>query len=462
MPSKKPITPADQIVVDENGKRRFHGAFTGGFSAGYWNTVGSKEGWKPQTFKSSRTEKSAIAEQNPMDFMDEEDTGEFGIAPQRIQTTQDFTQSDESSTSRKRARTSQLEQQGPIPGVPVLHLLLESCNDKVTINILKKMGWKSTQRPKRKRQTPPPPEDKAQSDQSETIARVVSCDMGPIKRPVSSDDDDESEVSDDDLAFESDEYDSYVVGVKDDRFGIDYTGLDRSTFSGTGSTSVGLPAAHFNLFAAFEMVDKNKKKLSIKGQAFGVGAFEEDDEDIYARDDMTRYDFTMADKSSTDKKPSKRQAIAAAGDMALDGFHAVSNLMRSKKAIFRVELPSSYEPRNWLKRKSRFSPMAPGTISQGNGAVKIGRHDIAPHQRGAKLGEKSSVAQLVAIPVVSNQYIDDKIVKPSAPDNVSKPTVLPERKGEPIDNKIAHIPCISDRYDFFHFTKRLYRQIVRL
>lgn len=206
-------------MVDANGKRRFHGAFTGGFSAGYWNTVGSKEGWKPQTFKSSRLEKSAIAEQNPMDFMDEEDTGEFGIAPQRIQTTQDFTQSDDSSTSRKRARTTQLEQQGPIPGVPVLHLLLESCNDRVTINILKKMGWKSTQRPKRKRQTSPQLDDKSKSDESESMARVVSCDMGPIKRPVSSDDDDASEGSDDDVAFESDEYDSYVVGVKDDRFG---------------------------------------------------------------------------------------------------------------------------------------------------------------------------------------------------------------------------------------------------
>lgn len=29
---------------DEEGRRRFHGAFTGGFSAGYYNTVGSKEG----------------------------------------------------------------------------------------------------------------------------------------------------------------------------------------------------------------------------------------------------------------------------------------------------------------------------------------------------------------------------------------------------------------------------------
>ena len=28
-------------VLDAQGRRRFHGAFTGGFSAGYFNTVGS-------------------------------------------------------------------------------------------------------------------------------------------------------------------------------------------------------------------------------------------------------------------------------------------------------------------------------------------------------------------------------------------------------------------------------------
>lgn len=31
-------------MTDEQGRRRFHGAFTGGFSAGYYNTVGSEEG----------------------------------------------------------------------------------------------------------------------------------------------------------------------------------------------------------------------------------------------------------------------------------------------------------------------------------------------------------------------------------------------------------------------------------
>jgi hypothetical protein len=33
--------------------------------------------------------------------------------------------------------------------------------------------------------------------------------------------------------------------------------------------------------------------LKIAGQAFGVGAFEEDDEDVYARDDMSNYDFSL-------------------------------------------------------------------------------------------------------------------------------------------------------------------------
>ena len=32
-------------VLDKQGRRRFHGAFTGGFSAGYFNSVGTKEGF---------------------------------------------------------------------------------------------------------------------------------------------------------------------------------------------------------------------------------------------------------------------------------------------------------------------------------------------------------------------------------------------------------------------------------
>lgn len=59
-------------VTDEQGRRRLHGAFTGGFSAGYFNSVGSKEGWTPSTFVSSRNQRAKTA-QKAEDFMDEED-----------------------------------------------------------------------------------------------------------------------------------------------------------------------------------------------------------------------------------------------------------------------------------------------------------------------------------------------------------------------------------------------------
>ena len=36
------LIPRREQVTDEQGRRRFHGAFTGGFSAGYFNTVSAQ------------------------------------------------------------------------------------------------------------------------------------------------------------------------------------------------------------------------------------------------------------------------------------------------------------------------------------------------------------------------------------------------------------------------------------
>ncbi|KYQ89156.1 putative G-patch-containing protein [Tieghemostelium lacteum] len=66
-----------QEVVDDKGRKRFHGAFTGGFSSGYFNSVGSKEGFTPTTFKSSRNAKATTIQSQPKDFMDEEDLNEY-------------------------------------------------------------------------------------------------------------------------------------------------------------------------------------------------------------------------------------------------------------------------------------------------------------------------------------------------------------------------------------------------
>lgn len=60
------------MARDKQGRRRFHGAFTGGFSAGFFNSVGSLEGWTPSQFKSSRGDKAQPFKQTAEDFMDEE------------------------------------------------------------------------------------------------------------------------------------------------------------------------------------------------------------------------------------------------------------------------------------------------------------------------------------------------------------------------------------------------------
>ncbi|KAK5662071.1 hypothetical protein OQA88_10185 [Cercophora sp. LCS_1] len=144
-----------QEVRDERGRKRFHGAFTGGFSAGYattilcftqertiqltklysyFNTVGSKEGWTPSTFVSSRTNRrkddDKAAQQRPEDFMDEEDLADAEEA-KRIQTTAAF--AGLGST------------QDDAAGVNSVMGLFRPEGDTVGAKLLRKMGWKDGQ-----------------------------------------------------------------------------------------------------------------------------------------------------------------------------------------------------------------------------------------------------------------------------------------------------------------------------
>eukprot|EP00466_Bigelowiella_natans_P011866 jgi/Bigna1/79493/fgenesh1_pg.62_\ len=82
--------PWNQEVTDARGRRRFHGAFTGGFSAGYFNTVGSKEGWKPRQFVSSRSKRADKNKARPEDFMDAEDLAQAAQAGKTMVMQTDF------------------------------------------------------------------------------------------------------------------------------------------------------------------------------------------------------------------------------------------------------------------------------------------------------------------------------------------------------------------------------------
>ncbi|KAK9366530.1 hypothetical protein V1509DRAFT_641645 [Lipomyces kononenkoae] len=134
-----PIADADQNSFapvwrqearDERGRKRFHGAFTGGFSAGYFNTVGSKEGWTPSAFKSSRTERAEKKTLRPEDFMDEEDLADQ-LADERLVAAAPFSAISEPSSSKGAEAGLQDILRGAPPGA-----------ESVGYELLKKMGWK--------------------------------------------------------------------------------------------------------------------------------------------------------------------------------------------------------------------------------------------------------------------------------------------------------------------------------
>ncbi|XP_012055492.1 PREDICTED: G patch domain-containing protein 1 homolog [Atta cephalotes] len=331
IPRKKPITIEDQYAYDAQGRRRFHGAFTGGFSAGYFNTVGTRDGWRPQQFKSSRSSKADNVVQRPEDFMDEEDTSLFGIAPKGIRATSDYV--DHGQKGKKRERISQ---EGPIPGIPILKELLRPVKETVGIVLLKKMGWKPGQGVGSRL-------TKKEKQKIKLRNEKLKLAQDNLEMTESN-----SEDSDDDLTnitFAPDDYEPFRCKPKDNYFGIGYSGLDRRK----------VLSSHINLFdsPAFCIQDKNKK-LSIHGQAFGVGAFEADDEDIYEKEDMSNYDFALGPERKAKTRWSQDGPSSSQTD-CLDNFTHAKERLESKKVFKPPELPKNFAPVHAI-RKSRFYP----------------------------------------------------------------------------------------------------------
>ncbi|KAF9330361.1 hypothetical protein BGZ91_000174 [Linnemannia elongata] len=146
---RQPHSTRDLEVKDEHGRRRFHGAFTGGFSAGYYNTVGSAEGWTPSEFVSSRSNRSNIKSSRPEDFMDEEDKQMLSDAT-RITATDDFgaSGSAQRDLARKRATAMNMQASGSILGTlsdAMIDDLIIPTSESIGARLLKRMGWKPGQ-----------------------------------------------------------------------------------------------------------------------------------------------------------------------------------------------------------------------------------------------------------------------------------------------------------------------------
>ncbi|XP_038218436.1 G patch domain-containing protein 1 homolog [Zerene cesonia] len=361
IPSKRKYQqPADQYAVDDHGRRRFHGAFTGGFSAGYGNTVGTPEGWSPATFKSSRSEKAQRSSQRPEDFMDEEDRSEFGIAPKQMQTHGEF-------SGQKRSRQNRFHD-GPIPGEPVLEQLLRPIHESAAVKMLRAMGWREGQGTGERL-------TKAEKKKTKKQHKVYGCYMPPDMRQENQQQSEES--SDSEFEYETlfapDDYEPYILQPKNDRFGLGYSGLSRHSVLGNLVGEYGSSDTRSHL-----VMKEKGKKVSIRGQAFGVGAFEADDEDIYANEDMSHYDFAIggAIEKSEQKKPKERASNV------LPGFVKASKPLPKVPSFPPPVLPRDYKPAPAGIRRTRFEATS---VPQRDQA--LGRHELSAEARGALLGE---------------------------------------------------------------------------
>lgn len=141
----------------------------------------------------------------------------------------------------------------------------------------------------------------------------------------------ESEESCDDetfskILFEPDDFEPYVAKPKVDSFGLGYRGLSRHSILGAYVNPSGKDSepnkSHLltsdkgkKVFITFIYDSRNifiikswfYFKVSIRGQAFGVGALEDEDDDIYAKDDLSGYDFSLDVSNKTKEKTDKKK-----------------------------------------------------------------------------------------------------------------------------------------------------------
>ncbi|KAI1299221.1 G patch domain-containing protein 1 -like protein [Halotydeus destructor] len=325
--SKKP--ELDMTVRDQQGRRRFHGAFTGGFSAGHFNTVGSVEGWIPSQFKSSKAEKWSrdLVKHKPEDYMDDEDLDVFGIAHRTVKTTDKFTGDASTSFAGFRSDASKNI-------VDILSDMIKPAKQSVGVRILKLMKKDASDDMKHDEKESLVEEDV--QTESESQAKVYGCQL-PAHLMMSKEADDEQDDDDDDEALEG-----FVIPYKAkvDKHGLGYSGMNPETVKPKKTTSLELTAS------------VGGKKLKIAGEAFGYGALsdEEDldeDAEVYAKDNIDQYDFSTGGKS--DKRRTWKGTSSVLNMDKLEGFVKES---KSRSAFTDVsnKYRSPHIPRDWKPR----------------------------------------------------------------------------------------------------------------
>ncbi|XP_060994941.1 G patch domain-containing protein 1 isoform X2 [Dama dama] len=331
--------------------------------------------------------------------MDEEDLSEFGIAPKSIVTTDDFASK---TKDRIREKARQLAAAtAPIPGATLLDDLITPAKLSVGFELLRKMGWKEGQgigpRVKRRprRQKPDPG------------VKIYGCALPPGGSEGSEDEDDD--YLPENVTFAPKDVTPVDFTPKDNVHGLAYKGLDphQALFGTSGE--------HFNLFSGGHEetshllgdIGVNKgRKLGISGQAFGVGALEEEDDDIYATETLSKYDTVLKDEEPGDglygwtaprqyKSQKESEKDLRYVGKILDGFSLASKPLSSKKIYPPPELPKDYRPVHYFRpvvaatseNSHLLQVLSESAGKPTNDPGTHSRHQLNAYKRGELLGE---------------------------------------------------------------------------
>lgn len=420
----------DLTVRDEQGRRRFHGAFTGGFSAGYYNTVGSKEGWTPSQFVSSRENKWSkdLIKQKPEDFMDEEDFTVHGIAPKKVKTTDKFT-NDPLAELFSQPSTSK----GPIEDF--LRGVIRPTKMTIGERILKKM--KATSRvlmeelEKMKKEL----QELKKREPKPKKRKAFGCSLPPGLEgmfDLDDEDEDEEETGNDDYDQDNESDNDDIVHqelnkietiesyqlpyvVKSDKHGLGYKGM-LNPVTIESSTSAPLTAS------------VGGKKLVIAGDAFGTGVLEDGDDEVnvYDTDDLHKYDFEL--RLKTPKAP--KLASWSSGTL-YDRFSKESSV-QTQMSDLKKKYPPPKIPRDW-KHKPPF-PLAKESkreLEEPSSSRKKSRWDVKESTE-SKAGPSKPIKPKVLDANVRALMMGDKAV--SIP-KVSSSSISFNRDDQPSSSK---------------------------
>ncbi|KAI9319891.1 hypothetical protein BX666DRAFT_1917168 [Dichotomocladium elegans] len=366
-----------QEVRDEKGRRRFHGAFTGGFSAGYFNTVGSKEGWTPSSFVSSRSSRSEKRDARPEDFMDEEDLQELAGAKKLVATEEfDILGSTEREMAARKRQQEEDEARGGVGFLGAsLMGLVQPMTDSVGVKLLRKLGWKPGQ----------------------GIGPRMTRRQRKMAFHQTTEEDDEDDGMDNDVTFAPRDTPIESYTTKTNTYGLGY---DLAKYVPQVAEMRRLRELGTEVEGVGAMEEKTGKRSRgafgsmHSGGGFGLGAFEDEDEDVDVYGDVRMRDYhhtLYEDDGDIDIQHRKKQehranqvdenqrpvnkAKCSDGRYPLRGFAVSTKSQELGKWYRPPDVPADFDGRHG---DARHADIRPNDV----------RYNLTADERGAILGEK--------------------------------------------------------------------------